>query len=72
MLRLLLLVPPSSPVVPSPRRFVSPLRLHSVWLGGGIAAVSPFGTPVSTPQAAAHGNGGVVVVVVSVVMVAFV
>ena len=69
LLRLLLLVSPSSPVVLSPRRFVSPLRLRSVWLGGGIAVVSPFGTPIPTPRAVAHGGSGVVVV--SVVVVVF-
>ena len=70
LLRLLLLVSPSSPVVPSPRRFVSPLHLRSVWPGGGVAVVSPFGTPIPTPRAVARGGGGVVVM--SVVMVVFV
>ena len=66
------LFPLRPPVVPFPRRFVSPSRFPSVWPGGGVAAVSPFGTPVPTPRAAARGGGGVVVVVVSVVVVAFV
>ena len=65
------LFPLCPPIVPSPHHFVSSLHFHSVWPGSSVAAVSPFGTPVPTPQAAACSGGGVVIVVVSVIMVAF-